>query len=99
MNMIGGPLFIAVQSGEEASRGFPQLLLFMALLSINLAILNVLPIPVLDGGHLVFLAIEAVKGSPVSAKARGWAQQVGLLMLLTLIIFVTYNDIMRFFAG
>ncbi len=94
--MLGGPLFIAQQSGRVARRGFTNLLIFMALLSINLAVLNVLPIPVLDGGHLVFLGIEAVKRSPLSMKARLVAQQVGMVVLLGLIVFVTYNDILRF---
>lgn len=95
--MIGGPLFIAQQSGKEAEQGASRLFLFMALLSVNLAVLNVLPIPVLDGGHLVFLAVEAIKGKPLSVRARGLAQQIGLIVLLSLIIFVTYNDVMRFF--
>lgn len=95
--MLGGPLFIAQQSGKEARKGAGSLFSFMAFLSVNLAVLNVLPIPVLDGGHLVFLAIEAIKGSPVSMKARIMAQQVGMVSLLGLIIFVTYNDILRVF--
>lgn len=94
--MLGGPLFIAQQAGAEAERGISNLLYFMALLSVNLAILNVLPIPVLDGGHLVFLAIEKLRGSPLPMKARLIAQQVGMLALFSLIIFVTYNDILRF---
>lgn len=97
--MIGGPLFIAQQSGKEASKGAANLFFFMALLSVNLAILNVMPIPILDGGHLVFLAIEKIKGSPLSIKVRGIAQQVGMVLLFTLIIFVTYNDILRAFKG
>jgi len=96
--MLGGPLFIAQQSGKVARRGFLYLMSFMALLSINLAVLNVLPIPVLDGGHLVFLGIEAVKRSPLSMKARMMAQQVGMVVLLGLIVFVTYNDILRLFG-
>ncbi len=98
-SMIGGPLFIAQQSGREARKGAQSLFFFMALLSVNLAILNILPIPVLDGGHLIFLAIEAIKGSPLSMKARLWAQQVGMVLLLGLIVYVTYNDILRFFRG
>jgi regulator of sigma E protease len=95
--MIGGPLFIAQQSGKEARKGAASLFFFMALLSVNLAVLNVLPIPVLDGGHLLFLGVEALRGSPLSMKARVAAQQVGIVLLLTLIIFVTYNDVMRLF--
>ncbi|MDZ4723947.1 MAG: RIP metalloprotease RseP [candidate division Zixibacteria bacterium] len=98
-NMIGGPVFIAQQSGKEAKKGASSLFFFMALLSVNLAVLNVLPIPVLDGGHLVFLGIEAIKGSPLSMKARGLAQQIGMVVLLGLIVIVTYNDIKRFLTG
>jgi len=97
--MIGGPLFIAQQSGKEAERGASSLFFFMALLSVNLAVLNVLPIPILDGGHLVFLLVERIKGTPVSIRARTIAQQIGLVLLLTLIIFVTYNDIIRAIRG
>ena len=97
--MIGGPLFIARQSGKEASKGAANLFFFMALLSVNLAVLNIMPIPILDGGHLVFLAIEKLKGSPLSIKVRGIAQQVGMVLLFTMIIFVTYNDILRAFKG
>ncbi len=97
--MIGGPLFIAQQSGKEAEKGATNLFFFMALLSINLAVLNIMPIPILDGGHLLFLLIEKLKGSPVSIKARAISQQVGLVVLLTLIVFVTYNDIMRVVRG
>lgn len=96
---LGGPFFIAVQSGREASRGAPFLFHFMALLSVNLAVLNVLPIPVLDGGHLLFLLVEKLKGSPLSMKARLVAQQIGMVALLVLIIRVTYNDILRFVLG
>jgi regulator of sigma E protease len=97
--MVGGPLFIAQQSGKEAEKGAGNLFFFMALLSVNLAVLNILPIPVLDGGHLLFLAIEAFRGKPLSAKARGIAQQIGIVALLGLIVFVTYNDILRAFRG
>ena len=97
--MIGGPLFIAQQSGKEASKGAANLFFFMALLSVNLAVLNIMPIPILDGGHLVFLAIEKLKGSPLSIKVRGIAQQVGMVLLFTMIIFVTYNDIVRVVTG
>ncbi len=96
---LGGPVFIAKQSGQVAKEGIVPLLFFMALLSVNLGVLNILPIPVLDGGHLVFLAIEKIKGSPVSIKGRMYAQQAGALLLLGLILMVTYNDILRVFAG
>lgn len=96
--MMGGPVFIAQQSGKQAEKGASSLFFFMAVLSVNLAVLNVLPIPILDGGHLVFLAVEAVKGSPLSLKARAIAQQIGLVAILSLIVFATYNDIMRLFG-
>jgi regulator of sigma E protease len=97
--LLGGPLFIARQSGKEARKGGASLFFFMALLSVNLAVLNVLPIPILDGGHLLFLAIEAIKGSPLSQKARMAAMQFGLVLLLGLIVFVTYNDVLRMIRG
>ncbi|MFZ5979973.1 MAG: RIP metalloprotease RseP [Candidatus Zixiibacteriota bacterium] len=98
MKMIGGPVFIAKASGEAARKGIYSLFSLMALLSINLAVLNVLPIPILDGGHLVFLIAEKIKGSPLSVKTRAIAQQVGLLLLMAVIIMVTYNDILRLFS-
>jgi regulator of sigma E protease len=97
--MIGGPVFIAQMAGQTAQAGFSALLVFIALLSVNLAVLNVLPIPVLDGGHLLFLVIEKIKGSPLTMNQRMLAQQVGLVFLLLFIVWVTYNDIMRFITG
>jgi len=98
-SQIGGPIFIAKESGKAARNGLGPLLHLLGLLSINLAILNVLPIPVLDGAHLVFLALEKIKGDPISLKARLVAQQIGLVMILSLMVLVTYNDIVRVFFG
>ena len=97
--LIGGPIFIARQSGKEASKGAASLIFFMALLSVNLAVLNVLPIPILDGGHLLFLLIEWIRGEPPSQRVRMVAQQVGLLILVALIVFVSYNDVLREIRG
>jgi len=97
--MIGGPVFIAQMAGQRAELGFSALLIFMAFLSVNLAILNILPIPALDGGHLVFLLIEKIKGSPLSINQRMIAQQIGLIFLIIIIVMVTYNDIVRFISG
>ncbi|MCK5125158.1 MAG: RIP metalloprotease RseP [candidate division Zixibacteria bacterium] len=97
--LIGGPVFIMQMAGETARLGFTTLLSFMAMLSVNLAVLNILPIPVLDGGHLLFLLIEKIKGSPVSMNARIITQQIGFVVLLITIIMVTYNDIARIFTG
>jgi len=96
---VGGPVFIAQMAGQTAQMGILALLYFMAFLSVNLAILNVLPIPVLDGGHLVFLFIEKIKGTPLTLNQRMIAQQVGLVFLLLVIVMVTYNDIVRFITG
>jgi regulator of sigma E protease len=96
---IGGPIFIGQMSGELARIGLPALFEFMALLSVNLAILNLLPIPVLDGGHLVFLLIEGVRGKPLSVAARMRLTQAGLFLLLGLMVLVFTNDILRIFGG
>ncbi|MBU0994760.1 MAG: RIP metalloprotease RseP [Proteobacteria bacterium] len=92
---LGGPIMIYQMAGQQAKAGIANLIYFIALISINLAILNFLPIPVLDGGHIMFFSIEAIKGSPVSMKTREIAQQAGLFVLLLLMIFVFYNDITR----
>ena len=92
---IGGPIMIFQIYGEQAKQGFNELIRLTALLSINLGFLNLLPIPILDGGHIFFFLIEALKGKPVSEKNRERAQQVGLFMLIGLMIFAFYNDIMR----
>ncbi len=94
-NSVGGPIYIAQQSAAAAQQGLFAFLQLMAILSVNLAILNVLPIPVLDGGHMVFLALEKLKGSPVKIKARMIAQQAGMFFLLGYILFVSWNDVMR----
>ena len=96
---LGGPIRIAQFAGQAAQQGFLSLLGLAAFLSVNLAILNILPIPVLDGGHLVFLTIEGVKRKPVSLKGRMIAQQIGMSLLLVLMVYVTYNDIARLFGG
>ena len=92
---IGGPLLVAQMAGQQARQGILNLMFFTALLSINLGILNLLPIPILDGGHLFFSLIEAARGKPVSLQKREMAQQVGLALLVALMIFAFYNDIFR----
>jgi len=92
---LGVPIFIFEVSYRSADRNFVHFLYFLAILSVNLAILNVLPIPVLDGGHLMFLAIEAIRRKPLSERAMGMAQMVGLLLLLMLMAFVIVNDVGR----
>lgn len=94
---IGGPILILQMAGQQASEGFVNIMLFIAILSINLGVINLFPIPILDGGHILFFLIEAVIGKPVSIKKREIAQQVGLFLLVSLMLFAFYNDIMRFF--
>ncbi len=96
---LGGPIMIAQMAGQEARAGAVNFIFFIALISINLAILNFLPIPVLDGGHLLFFFVEAVTGRPVSIKIREIAQQAGIFVLILLMIYVFYNDIARVFLS
>jgi regulator of sigma E protease len=92
---LGGIITISVVSFHTASEGLTQLFFLLAIISVNLAILNILPIPILDGGHLLFLLVEWVKGSPVSERTLGYSQVVGLVLLLSLMIYVTYQDVVR----
>jgi regulator of sigma E protease len=95
---LGGPILIAQIAGEQMKAGWLNLVYFMGLLSVNLGFLNLLPIPVLDGGHLVFLSYEGIMKKPLNEKAQIFAQQVGIGILGTLMIFVFYNDIARLFS-
>jgi regulator of sigma E protease len=92
---MGGIISIGVVAYSWAELGIAKLLFFLCMLSVNLAFINVLPVPLLDGGHLLFLLIEKIKGSPVSERVFGYSQVVGLVLILTLLIYVTYNDVMR----
>ncbi|MDD9304071.1 MAG: RIP metalloprotease RseP [Desulfobacter sp.] len=96
---LGGPIMIAQMAGEQAKAGVVQFVWFIALLSVNLGIINLFPIPVLDGGHLLFFGIEAIMGRPVGEKLRERLVQFGAAVLVTLMIFVFYNDIARLFNG
>jgi regulator of sigma E protease len=97
MDSVGGPIMIAKMAGETAQMGASSFLAFMALLSINLGVLNLLPVPVLDGGHLFFFFCELIIGRPVNQKVREYAQQIGLFLLLSLMVLAFYNDIIRYF--
>jgi regulator of sigma E protease len=94
---LGGPVMIAQMSGQAAAAGLSSFLSLLAVISISLGILNLLPIPVLDGGLLLFLAIEAVRRKPLSRKTMEIAQSIGAAALITLIAVVSYNDVMRMF--
>ena len=96
---IGGPIMIAELAGQQAREGALNFVFLIALLSVNLAIINFLPIPVLDGGHILFFLIELIIGRPVNIRAREIAQQAGIFILIALMIFVFYNDITRIFTS
>jgi regulator of sigma E protease len=96
---LGGPIAIAQAAGQQARAGWRYFLIMLAFLSVNLAVLNLLPIPALDGGHLAFFGIEGLMRRPLGQRHREIAQQVGLLLLITLMVFVFYNDIHRLVQG
>ena len=96
---MGGPIMIAQMAGDQARKGVDNFLFFIALLSINLGILNLFPVPVLDGGHLLFFSIEAIIGHPINEKTQVIAQQVGIFLLLSLMVFVCYNDISKLISN
>ena len=93
---LSGPVGIAVMTGQVTQLGFIFLLQFVALISINLAIINILPFPALDGGRLLFFAIERIKGSPVNQKYEKLAHTVGFVVLILLMIVITFRDVGRF---
>ena len=95
---VGGPIFIIQMAGEQAQAGPKNFLFFMALISINLGIINLFPIPILDGGHLFFFLLEAVMRRPLSIKKREVAQQIGLGIIILLMVLIVYNDLHRIFA-
>ena len=92
---LGGPIMIAQIAGETANQGWIPLLSFMALISVNLAFLNILPIPGLDGGHIFIILVEAIIRKPLTLKSRMVIQQVGMTFLLVLMFTVIFNDISR----
>jgi regulator of sigma E protease len=96
---LGGPILIAKIAGERMEAGWVNFLYFMGVLSVNLGILNLLPIPILDGGHLVFFSVEAILRKPLNLRTMEILQQVGLVLLGTLMVFVFYNDLVRVFSG
>jgi regulator of sigma E protease len=95
---IGGPILIAQLAGEQARRGLLSLVLFTAILSINLGVINLFPIPILDGGHFLFLGLEALLRKPISIKKMEIAQQIGLIFIILLMLFAFYNDLIRIFT-
>jgi regulator of sigma E protease len=96
---LGGPLRIAQMSGEVAQGGIVAIVWFMAVLSVNLGLINLFPIPVLDGGHLLFYVAEAIRGKPLGQRAQEYGFRIGLALVLTLMVFATWNDIMHLYAS
>jgi regulator of sigma E protease len=92
---IGGPIQIASMAGQQAKEGLGPLAMFTAIISVNLAVLNLLPVPMLDGGHLFFFIVEAVLGRPLSLRKREAAQQLGFVLLMLLMVYALYNDLVR----
>ena len=97
LKTLGGPIMIAQVAGRAVEAGIIDLLSLVSFLSLQLGIINLFPIPVLDGGHLFFFGVEAVKGKPLSDRFIGIAQQIGIALLIALMVLVTYNDILRIF--
>ena len=95
LDQVGGPIMIAQMVGEQAHHGIAGLLALTALISVNLGILNLLPIPVLDGGQILFCIYEMIFRRPVPAKAQEYATRVGLALLLCLMVLATFNDVWR----
>ena len=96
-DQLGGPLRIAKVSGDVATLGIGALINLAALLSVSIGLLNLFPIPLLDGGHLVFYAIEALRGRPLSENAQEIGFRVGFAIVLTLMVFATWNDVTQLF--
>jgi regulator of sigma E protease len=94
---IGGPIMIAKLAGEQAKRGLLNLAIFTAIISVNLGVINLFPIPILDGGHLLFMGLEAVLRRPISVKKMEIAQQIGLIFIIILMLFAIRNDLIRYF--
>jgi len=97
--VIGGPIFIFQMAGEQAARGLLDFFFFMAIINVNLGILNLLPIPILDGGHILFLGIEAIRRKPLNEKIIAISQKVGIAVIIMIMVFAFYNDIMRLITG
>jgi regulator of sigma E protease len=92
---LGGPIKIAQLAGQEAQLGFSSLLNFIALLSVNLGLVNLLPIPILDGGHLVFYAAEALRGRPLPPRAQDYGYRIGFAIIASIFVVISFNDLVR----
>lgn len=98
-NQLSGPVGVAAAIGEASTMGIDSLLLMVAFITINLGVFNLLPFPALDGGKLVFILIEAIRGKPIPAQYEGYIHTAGLILLLGLVVFVTFNDVIKLIGG
>jgi regulator of sigma E protease len=98
-NQLGGPLAIAQISGKAAQLGFYELMRIAAMLSVSIGLINLFPVPMLDGGHLLYYALEIIRGRPLGASAQEWGFRVGFALVLALMFFATWNDLARVFAS
>lgn len=95
VNQLSGPVGVTTAIGQASSSGWKSLLLLVSFITVNLGVFNLLPVPALDGGRMIFLLIELVRRKPISAKYEGWVHAVGFILLIGLMIFVTFNDVMK----
>jgi regulator of sigma E protease len=95
--LTGGPVEVVRSTAVSLERGYGFYFWLVAIISLNLAVINLLPLPVLDGGHIVFLLYEGVRGRPVSQQIQGWLQFAGLLLIVGILILATWNDVQRIF--
>jgi len=99
MSSVAGPVGIVKIVGDASRLGFERLLALTAIISINLAVVNILPIPALDGGRVFFVIIEAIKGSPIKPKTANMVNTISFFILIGLIIIITFSDVWKIFAG
>lgn len=97
VNQLSGPVGIYTIVGEQSKTGFANILYLIAFLSINVGFINLLPIPAFDGGHILFIIIEKIKGSPVNSRTENMIHTVGLFLLMLLMVYITFNDILKLF--
>jgi regulator of sigma E protease len=97
VNQLSGPVGIYSIVGESSKQGISSILYLMAFLSINVGFINLLPLPAFDGGHILFIIIEKIRGSPVSSKTENTIHTIGLFLLMLLMVYITFNDIIKLF--
>lgn len=99
LNQLGGPVRVADELAQASSAGIDSLLMMVAFITVNVGVFNLLPLPALDGGRLIFIVIEGIRGKPVPAKYEGWVHAAGFILLILLMVLVTFNDIVNLIRG